>query len=177
MFPAAIAAVSISLIALPALAGPDAEALIAGAATQLSDPVTAPDIIHKTIDVPSVARFTLGKYVRRVSDAEQAKFTAAFEAFLKHTFEDHQAKFTDADIKVIGSTDRNDRDSIVETEVKRRGEPPMTVRWRVVERDGAWGVVDVQVGGLWLAIEQRAQIAAILGRPRATIDDAIAALG
>jgi len=36
--------------------------------------------------------------------------------------------------------------------------------------------VDVEVLGLWLAIEQRAQIAAILDKPRATIDDAIAAL-
>ena len=52
----------------------------------------------------------------------------------------------------------------------------MTVRWRVMERDGAWRVVDVEVSGLWLAIEQRAQIAAIMDKPHATIDDAIAAL-
>ncbi len=41
---------------------------------------------------------------------------------------------------------------------------------------GEWKVVDVEVLGLWLAIEQRAQIAAIMDKPRATIDDAIDAL-
>ncbi len=50
------------------------------------------------------------------------------------------------------------------------------MRWRVLRRDGDWRLVDVEVHGMWLAIEQRAQIAAILDRPRATIDDAIAAL-
>ena len=46
----------------------------------------------------------------------------------------------------------------------------------MIERNGEWRVGDVEVLGLWLAIEQRAQIAAILDKPRATIDDAIAAL-
>ena len=81
-----------------------------------------------------------------------------------------------AKVEVIGSVDRTETDSVVETRVTQKGEDPMTVRWRVMERGGAWRVVDVEVLGLWLAIEQRAQIAAILDKPRATIDDAIAAL-
>ncbi len=56
------------------------------------------------------------------------------------------------------------------------GEAPETVRWRVINRNGSWRVVDVQAFGLWLAIEQRAQIAAILDQNGGSIDDVIASL-
>lgn len=177
MIRAAIVALSVSLFALPAMAGEEAESVIAEAASQLSDPVEASGVIIAAIDVPAVARFTLGKNANRISDADQARFADAFDTFLKQRLEDEQDNFTRARVNIVGSTDRDADDSIVETEVVRDGEEPMTVRWRVIKGDRGWRIVDVEVAGLWLAIEQRAQIAAILAKPRATIDDAIAALG
>ena len=169
MFRTLVAAAAIALAPLPALAGPEAEALIAGAAADISDPAKGEEAFTRSIDVAAVARFALGKHARRVSPDEQARFTAALSEFLTDTFRD-------ADVEVLGSKDRSETDSIVATRVTREGEEPMIVRWRVIEREGEWRVVDVEVLGLWLAIEQRAQISAILDRPRATIDDAIAAL-
>ncbi|MEZ6010447.1 MAG: ABC transporter substrate-binding protein [Hyphomonas sp.] len=170
------ASAAIALAPLPALASPEAEALIAGAAAEITDPVKGEDAFTRSIDVAAVARFALGKHVRTVSAAEQDRFTAALRDFLADTFRDNADKFRDARIEVLGSKDRSPTDSVVETRISQRGEDPMTVRWRVIAREGEWRVVDVEVLGLWLAIEQRAQIGAILDRPRATIDDAIAAL-
>jgi phospholipid transport system substrate-binding protein len=171
-----LASAAIALAPLPALAGPEAEALIAGAAANISDPVKGEEAFTQSIDVPAVARFALGKHARRVSAEEQARFTEALSLFLAETFRENAGTFREADIRVLGSRDRSESDSIVETRITPKGEDPMTVRWRVIEREGQWRAVDVEVLGLWLAIEQRAQIAAILDRPRATIDDAIAAL-
>ncbi|KCZ48506.1 MULTISPECIES: phospholipid-binding protein MlaC [unclassified Hyphomonas] len=171
-----IASAVIALAPLPALAGPEAEALIAGAAADISDPVKGEEAFTRSIDIAAVARFALGKHARRVSADEQARFTEALSVFLSDTFRDNADKFQEAEIVVLGSKDRSATDSIVATRVTPKGEDPMTVRWRVIERNGEWRVVDVEVLGLWLAIEQRAQISAILDRPRATIDDAIAAL-
>ncbi|KCZ91087.1 MlaC/ttg2D family ABC transporter substrate-binding protein [Hyphomonas jannaschiana] len=171
-----IASVAIALAPLPALAGPEAEALIAGAAADISDPVKGEEAFTRSIDVAAVARFALGKHARRVSAEEQARFTDALSVFLADTFRENADTFREADIVVLGSKDRSETDSIVETRITPKGEDPMKVRWRVIERNGEWRVVDVEVLGLWLAIEQRAQISAILDRPRATIDDAIAAL-
>ena len=168
-----IISTSFALTALCAQASPEAEAVIAGAATQIA---TGEQAITESIDIPAIARFTLGKHSRRLSEDEQARFTAAFENFLVGTFENQKNKLKNARVDVIGSVDRNEKDSVVETRVTQKGEDPTIVRWRVMERNGEWRVVDVEVLGLWLAIEQRAQIAAILDKPRATIDDAIAAL-
>ena len=45
----------------------------------------------------------------------------------------------------------------------------MNMRWRLLERDGSWRLVDVEVHGLWLAIEQRAQVVAALSRPGTSV--------
>lgn len=177
MFRAMIVATAMAATAaFPAFAGQEAEQLIAGAAEQLADPETGREAFRDSIDVPTVARFTLGKHARRVSEDEQARFTKAFENFLLETFEDNKGTFANARVEVLGSKDRSPTDSIVSTRVTPASGEPMTVRWRVIKRGEDWRVVDVEVQGLWLAIEQRAQIAAILDRPRATIDDAIRAL-
>ena len=171
-----LASAVVALAPLSAAAGPEAEALIAGAAADIADPVKGEEAFTRSIDISAVARFALGKYARRVTEEEQTRFTAALRDFLADTFRDNADKFRDAKVEVVGSKDRSPTDSIVETRVTRKGEDPMTVRWRVIARQGEWRVVDVEVMGLWLAIEQRAQIGAILDKPRATIDDAIAAL-
>ena len=175
-FRAILTAAALAMTALPAFAGQEAEAVISGTAAQISDPERGRDVFRQSIDVPAVARFTLGKHVHRISDDERQRFTEAFDHFLASRFDQHRSDFEGARIEVIGSRDRNAKDSIVETRVSPKGKEPMTVRWRVMERGGEWRVVDVEVLGLWLAIEQRAQIAAIMDRPRATIEDVIAAL-
>lgn len=173
---ALVASAALSITALAAHAGEEAESVIAAAASQISNPATGKEAFRKSIDVPAVARFTLGKHANRISDADQARFTEAFDSFLAETYEEHQKDFADAKVEVIGSVDRTPTDSIVETRVSPKDGDAMTVRWRVVERGGAWRVVDVEVLGLWLAIEQRAQIVALLDKPRTTIDDVIAEL-
>jgi phospholipid transport system substrate-binding protein len=173
---ALLASAALAFTALSASAGQEAEALIAGTASQISDPERGEEAFRQSIDVPSVARFTLGKHAKRISDEDHQRFAAAFETFLSSTFDEHRREFANAKVEVVGSIDRSPTDSIVETRVTPNSGEGMTVRWRVLERGGQWRVVDVEVLGLWLAIEQRAQIAAIMDKPRATIDDVIAAL-
>ncbi len=171
-----IATAALAFTALPALAGQEAEAIISGAAVHISDPVRGQEAFRASIDVPAVARFTLGKHANRISEDERQRFTTAFDQFLGTRFDKHRSDFANAKVEVLGSKDRSETDSIVETRVSPKDKEPMTVRWRVMKREGEWRVVDVEVLGLWLAIEQRAQIAAIMDKPRATIEDAIAAL-
>ncbi len=174
---ALFASVALSLTGLPALAGVEAEALITGTAAEISDPVRGQQAFSDAIDIPAVARFALGKHARRVSEPDLERFTEVFHGYVASTFEKHSDDFRNAQVEVLRSVDRSETDSVVETRVTPVEGEVMTVRWRVVERDGQWRVIDVEVLGLWLAIEQRAQIDAILDNPRATIDDAIAALG
>lgn len=166
-----------ALTAQPVLAGEAAEEVIETAAEQLSAGEFDGAALVETLSVDGIARFTLGKYARRIEAEELDRFTAAFERFLIEIFDAESQRFEGAEIIVEGSHDRNERDSIVLTQVRLPDAEPLDVRWRLIERNGEWRAVDVEIQGLWLAVEQRAQIVAILGESGATVSDAIDALG
>ncbi len=152
-----------------------AEALVAGAAQELAvvgeDQVA--DTVLQTLDVPAIARFTLGRHGRSLDDASKTRFTEAFEAYLRRQIVSHASEFSGVQMSVTKISQRNARDAVVTTLVERPGDR-VTLRWRVIERGGKWSVVDLEFAGIWLAIEQRAQVSAILDRPGATIETVIA---
>ncbi|MEM1105028.1 MAG: ABC transporter substrate-binding protein [Pseudomonadota bacterium] len=143
-------------------AGPEAESVISQAAAELSQGALTPDELADLVDIEAVARFTLGRHADTLSADEISDYTDAFGAFLETTFDAHADRFVGADVTVVDSRDRSARDSVVTVQVAFENRPPETVRWRVLSRGATWKIVDVQVQGLWLAIEQRAQITAIL---------------
>ncbi|MEM9055140.1 MAG: ABC transporter substrate-binding protein [Pseudomonadota bacterium] len=134
------------------------------------------DAVLSALDLELIAQFTLGRYATSLSSEDQSKFATALEAFLRKQLVAQSAKLQNVSLEVLQTANRNARDAIVTTRVTGFGEP-LTLRWRVVQRKGAWSVVDLEFQGVWLAIEQRAQINAILSKPGAAIDDVIKQLG
>lgn len=129
------------------------------------------------LDVRRIARFSLGRYGRSVSADDYQRFEAAFENYLLRQLDDGAGLFDGVQTEIVTSVERSAGDVIVTTRVRLEQEGPQTVRWRTLDRGDGWRIVDVEVAGLWLAVEQRAQFAAILNRRGATIDDVIASLG
>lgn len=172
----ALISLAAMMMAGAAHAGVEAETLIAETATELTTGQADSRVLDDVVDTSAIARFTLGRHARDLPEADVERFSAAFDRFLDTTFDDQAQRFSGARIEVVGSVDRTPNDSIVTTRVTLPGEVPETVRWRVINRNGTWRVVDVQAFGLWLAIEQRAQIAAILDQNGGSIDDVIASL-
>lgn len=177
MFRTFLVSVALALSTPAAFAGPAAEAVIGEAADELVRGTFDDGRLEAVIDTQRIARFALGRHVRTLEPGEIRRFVSAFDIYLGSVLDEHAGRFAGAEVEVMGSRDRSDRDSIVTTRITLPGEMPQTVRWRVLEVDGAWRVVDVEAFGLWLAIEQRAQLAAILDRRGTGIEDAIRALG
>lgn len=155
-----------------------AEALVSTAALDISksENTQIADAVLEHIDTRAIANFTLGRHGRSIPAADKARFVAAFEGFLRRQIETNVDQFKGIEVEIVETSARNARDAIVTTEL-RGGAAPLKVRWRVIQRKEAWSVVDLEVAGIWLAIEQRAQVASILSRPGADIDDVIAQFG
>lgn len=155
-----------------------AEALVSTAAQDISQTENArvADAVLEHIDTRAIANFTLGRHGRTIPAADKARFVSAFEGFLRRQIETNVDQFKGIEVEVVDTAARNARDAIVTTQL-HGGAVPLKVRWRVIERKGSWSVVDLEVAGIWLAIEQRAQVASILSRPGADIDDVIAQFG
>lgn len=156
-----------------AFASPEAEAHVESIIDGLShvDESNEADFVIDQVDIPRLSKFVLGKYVRTEKPEDLAQFEHRLDAYLRDFLKSRSMELSNAAVEILYSTDRSDTDSIVTTRVSSPTRSPMLMRWRVLFRDGDWKVVDVEVHGLWLAIEQRAQIAEIMSRDNAAILD------
>lgn len=129
-------------------------------------------------NLDAVAKFVIGKYSKRFTPEEMDAYLATFRTYALAVYEFYFHEYRGRDVKVTGSTDRNARDSIVDTEIVRADGQELEVRWRVLNRGGNYQVVDVALNAdgnlIWLAIEQQAQFLSILDKNNGSVDALIA---
>jgi len=125
-------------------------------------------------NLDAVAKFVIGKYAKRFTPEEMDTYLISFRSYALAVYEYYFNEFRGQDVTVTGSTDRNPRDSIVDTDILRADGQELEVRWRVLKRGENFQVVDVALedGGnvIWLAIEQRAQFLSILDQNAGSVD-------
>ncbi len=129
-------------------------------------------------NLDAVAKFVIGKYAKRFTPEEMDAYLTTFRTYALVVYEFYFHEYRGRDVKVTGSTDRNARDSIVDTEIVRADGQELEVRWRVLNRGGKYQVVDVALNAegnlIWLAIEQQAQFLSILDQNNGSVDALIA---
>lgn len=128
-------------------------------------------------NIDAVARFVVGKYSRRFSEQEMTAYQDAFRDYALTVYENYFDEYKGQSVMVSGSTDRNARDSIVDTTILSSDGREMYVRWRVLKRGNKYQVVDVALNTdgnvIWLAIEQQAQFLSILDRSNGSAEDLV----
>jgi len=181
-----ISAALLASITLPSFADTQTEEYVRVNAKEVLESLNAPglDVVERRgefqaymdefTNIDAVARFTIGKYSRRFTPEEKAAYVAAFREYALAVYELYFYEYKGRDVLVTGSTDRNPRDSIVDTKILRADGEEMDVRWRVLNRGGEYQVVDIALNAdgnlIWLAIEQQAQFIAILDKTNGSAD-------
>lgn len=132
-------------------------------------------LVEDVADVPRITRFVLGRYARGLDDASMSAFSEVFSAYAIGVYESRLGDYAGETLVVTGSTDRAPGDTVVHTQVSGGSQSqPLPVNWRVLTNEGVHKVVDVEVYGVWLAINQRDEITSIInnnsGRVAAAID-------
>jgi phospholipid transport system substrate-binding protein len=120
-------------------------------------------------DMERIARFTLGPYVNRASEAEVNAFVGAFTNYAVTVYEDRLSRYTGQTMRVTDSQDAADRaelDSVVNATVVDTNNPNAAtykVGFRVRQgRNQPHIITDMQVEGVWLALSQRADFTSFL---------------
>lgn len=119
--------------------------------------------VVKNADARKTALFTLGQYRKGVSEPVLEQFVAAFRDYVTALYELRLEERKDSNLKVTGSIDNKADDVTVNTEATGSKEP-VKIAFRLIGPAGAFKVVDVQVSGVWISIEQRDQFASILSK-------------
>lgn len=181
--------VAISLLAVsaaPAFADAKTEEYVRTNANDVLQSLNAPDLdeierraafqtyMDEFANIDAVAKFAIGKYSKRFTPEEMDAYIKTFRNYALVVYEYYFNAYRGKDVKVIGSTDRNANDSIVDTKIVRDDGREMDVRWRVLNRRGSYQVVDVALNTegnlIWLGIEQQAQFISILDQSNGSAD-------
>ena len=176
----------LALTAMPAFADAKTEEYVRTNANDVLASLNAPGLsaaerreqfqtyMDEFTNLDAVAKFVIGKYSRRFTPEEMDLYLTTFRNYALVVYEFYFNEYRGRDVKVTGSTDRNARDSIVDTEIVRADGQELEVRWRVLNRGGQYQVVDVALNAegnvIWLAIEQQAQFLSILDQNNGSVD-------
>jgi len=185
-----LSATMLAMSALPALADTATEEYVRTNANDVLASLNEPGLdddarrakfqayMDEFTNLDAVAKFVIGKYAKRFTPEEMDAYLTTFRAYALVVYEFYFHEYRGRDVRVTGSTDRNARDSIVDTEIVRADGQELEVRWRVLNRGGNYQVVDVALNAdgnvIWLAIEQQAQFLSILDQSNGSVDALIA---
>ncbi len=123
-------------------------------------------LLNEGFDIPAISRFVLGRYWRRASPADQARFIATFEDLVVLRFLPLFSEYSGEKLRVglIRPFKNNPNFVNVTTELLRQNGEPIQVDWRVRRRDGAYKIVDIIAEGISIAVTLRSEYTSVLKR-------------
>ena len=113
-------------------------------------------------DLPLIARFTVGRYWRSASEAEQAEFMAVFEDYLVATYAARLGNYSGQLLRVMNNRDLDENEVVVSSEIQQGTAPAIKVDWRVRRTAATWRIIDISVEGVSMAVAQRSEFGAVI---------------
>jgi phospholipid transport system substrate-binding protein len=172
------------ILALPhQAAAQDARAFIDGLgkqAIQVMGPSVPPaertarfrELFARDFDLHGAGRFVLGPYANAMNPEQQQEFIGLFREYLAQAYARRLGEYGGEPFQVTGSRPGGN-ETIVTSQVLRRGGQPIEIDWHVAELDGRPVITDVQVDGVSMKVTHRSEFASIIqrngGRPEALL--------
>lgn len=134
-------------------------------------------LFSESIDVPTTAKFVLGRYWRTATDEQRQKFIELFEDFVVIVYLKHFKDYTGEKLEVYGGrVNEKGNGAIVDSEIILTEGPPIRVSWAVQRQDGGLRIVDIIAEGVSLAITHRSEFGAVIRANGGQVDALINAL-
>ncbi|MGD1934338.1 MAG: phospholipid-binding protein MlaC [Candidatus Phaeomarinobacter sp.] len=136
--------------------------------TKPDDPARAArfrDFVDEVIDTRSVAQFTLGHYRKGADPKLVRAFETQFREYATASYESRLGLYGGQTISLKNAIARKDTDVLVKGTINAAdGRHLADVAFRVLTTAKGPQLFDVQVEGIWLAVEQRSQFGNFLGQ-------------
>lgn len=127
--------------------------------------------VNEVIDTRSVALFVLGPYRRGADQADLDRYVGTFHSYATASYESRLGAYGGQTVEITGATARSDKDMLVNAEIRSaKGERLAGMAFRILDSDRGLRLFDVQVEGIWLAVEQRNQFTSFLAQNGGSID-------
>lgn len=121
-------------------------------------------VVNSLFDVPSMARLAVGPAWDTLTPSQQQQITTAFGRYVSATYADRFDSYSGEQLKVVGDVAYGGG-VIVETQIVRDREQPVTINYMMRPRNGLWQISDVYLDGTISQLAtQRSEFHSILVR-------------
>jgi phospholipid transport system substrate-binding protein len=128
-------------------------------------------ILQDSFDLMTIGRFVIGRTWNTATPEQQQEYMKLFEALVIKSYGDRLTLYTGEGFTVVSSRPESDKDFIVNSQITHPdGSQPTQIDWRVRQRNGKLGVIDVVVEGVSLSVTQRQEYASVVQRSGGKID-------
>ncbi len=128
-------------------------------------------ILRKYFDLPTIARFALGREWNAATPEQQQEYLKLFEDTVVKMYADRLANQKGRKSLIISTRRESDTNYIVMSQIMHPDRSqPTKVEWRIRNKDGAFAIVDVVIEGVSQSITKREEYASILSRSGGKID-------
>ena len=120
-------------------------------------------IVDRTVDVESIARFALGRFWRAASPQQQQEYVHLFHEVLLNSITNKIGEYRGVQF-TVGRSVPQEGSIAVQTTIVRPNSPPTEVQWLIANAGGSPKIEDVVAEGTSLRITQRSDYVSYLQR-------------
>ena len=125
------------------------------------------NLFREGFAINGIARFVLGRYWRRATEADRTELLALFEDVIVNTWADRFSSYSGQEFTVQTAVDapsahEAERVAIVRSLFFSDPQTPIRVDWRVASRGNIFKITDVTVEGISMANTQRDEFASVI---------------
>jgi phospholipid transport system substrate-binding protein len=128
-------------------------------------------ILSDSFDLKTIGRFVIGRTWNAATPEQQADYMDLFKSLVIKNYGSRMTLYAGEGFKVVGTRPESDMDTTVLSQITHPdGSQPTTIDWRVRQKDGKMGVIDVVVEGVSLSVTQRQEYASVIQNNGGQID-------
>jgi phospholipid transport system substrate-binding protein len=121
-------------------------------------------LLSAGFDMAYLGRLVLGRPYRSLGDEQRAEYQQLFRDFVLKTYSARLSNYSGEKIDVLKAVPLGNDDIMVASEIRRSGEPPLRIDWRVRPADGGFKIVDIVVEGVSMVVTQRGEFQSIVAK-------------
>ena len=119
-------------------------------------------LLDEHFDVPTIAKFTLGRYWRTATDEQRAEFSKLFEDYIVQSYSTRFAEYHGESFQVAGSSADDNGVIVVHSKIDMPSPEDIRVDWHLRAAGGSFVIVDIVVEGVSMAVTQRSEFASVI---------------
>ncbi len=135
-------------------------------------------LLESSFDMETIGRFALGKYWRQLSPAQQKEYQSLFRSYVVKVYSARFKEYSGQgfEAKAARADSATPTDTMVSSVIIPAQGEPVSVEWRVRNKNGGYKVVDVIVEGVSMSVTQRSDFDAVIQKGGGNVSALLAQL-